>query len=151
MLQLTKSFNFEMAHAIAGYNGCCKHIHGHSYQLHVTITANEKDDNFIEPPGFNIDFKTVKTIVTTNIIEPFDHKLVLSGRYLDQHPEMLTHENLFRFEYEPTAENMLLYFRQCLVAQMPKKIKLARLKLYETRNSYAEWINDQLATSNIIE
>ena len=38
MLKLTKIFHFEMAHAIHGYAGACKHIHGHSYELHVTVT-----------------------------------------------------------------------------------------------------------------
>ena len=37
MLLLTKIFDFETAHAIDGYNGMCKNIHGHSYELHVTV------------------------------------------------------------------------------------------------------------------
>lgn len=41
MLQLTKIFHFEMAHAIDGYAGACKNIHGHTYELHVTVSAVE--------------------------------------------------------------------------------------------------------------
>ena len=29
-IRLTKEFKFEMAHALLGYNGPCKNIHGHS-------------------------------------------------------------------------------------------------------------------------
>ncbi len=43
MIRLTKIFNFEMAHALYGYDGPCKNIHGHSYQLEVTIAGNLKD------------------------------------------------------------------------------------------------------------
>lgn len=37
VIRLTKEFKFEMAHALPGYDGPCRHIHGHSYELYVTI------------------------------------------------------------------------------------------------------------------
>ena len=36
-IRLTKEFKFEMAHALYGYDGLCKNIHGHSYKLNVTV------------------------------------------------------------------------------------------------------------------
>ena len=36
-IRITKHFDFETAHALYGYDGKCKNIHGHSYQLYVTI------------------------------------------------------------------------------------------------------------------
>ena len=57
MLSITKIFNFEMAHAINGYDGACKHIHGHSYQLFVSVSFAKNDSEYIAPPGFIIDFK----------------------------------------------------------------------------------------------
>ncbi len=36
-VRLTKEFHFEMAHALWNYDGLCKHIHGHSYKLAVTV------------------------------------------------------------------------------------------------------------------
>jgi len=36
-LRLTKQFRFEGAHALTGYDGKCRHIHGHSYILFVTV------------------------------------------------------------------------------------------------------------------
>ena len=41
MIKITKIVHFEMAHAIYGYNGRCKNIHGHSYELHVTVTGRD--------------------------------------------------------------------------------------------------------------
>lgn len=78
MLSLTKIFQFEMAHAIYCYTGACKNIHGHSYQLEVTVTSSQKIDTYILAPGFIIDFKELKQLVNSSIIELFDHSLVLS-------------------------------------------------------------------------
>jgi len=42
---------------------------------------------------------------------------------------------------EPTAENILLYIRNVLLAELPTEIRLRKLKIYETSDSYAEWLN----------
>lgn len=145
MIRLTKKFHFEMAHAIWGYEGACKHIHGHSYELHVTLCASDSHPSFIPAPGFMIDFKDIKKIVTSEIINQLDHKLVLSTSYLKDHPHLITEENLVSWPMEPTAENILLFTAQTLSAILPENIQLVYMKLYETKNSYAEWISDNLA------
>ena len=33
-----------MAHALYGYDGLCKNIHGHSYRLWVTVIGEVKND-----------------------------------------------------------------------------------------------------------
>jgi len=139
MLQITKIFHFEMAHAIHGYPGPCKNIHGHSYELHVTVCTEAVHEEHIPGPGFLIDFKEIKKIVSVNIIDAFDHKLVLSRNFLQQNPYFSKTENLVVWEAEPTAENMLLFMKQALPEKFPAGIVLSRLKLYETKDSYAEW------------
>ncbi|MNU19197.1 6-pyruvoyl tetrahydropterin synthase [compost metagenome] len=142
MLQLTKIFPFETAHAVFGYEGPCRNIHGHSYELHVTVAATQKTADYIAPPGFLIDFKDIKNIVKKEIVEYFDHKLVLSKNYLEAHPEIGAHENLIVWEHEPSAENILLYTRKQLRAILPEGIVIRSMRLYETKTSYAEWIED---------
>ena len=44
MVRITKAFKFEMAHALHGYDGLCKNIHGHSYRLWVTIRGEIKNE-----------------------------------------------------------------------------------------------------------
>lgn len=141
MLQLTKIFHFEMGHAIHGYSGACKNIHGHSYELHVTVSSGEDDKDFIPAPGFIIDFRELKKLVTSTVIETFDHKLVLSRNFLAEYPDFHSQENLVALEAEPTAENLLIYIRLSLKRVLPKGAKLVALKLYETNDSYAEWVN----------
>lgn len=142
MLQLTKIFPFETAHAVFGYEGPCRNIHGHSYELHVTVAATQKTEDYIAPPGFLIDFKDIKNIVKKEIVEYFDHKLVLSKNYLAAHPEIAAHENLIVWEHEPSAENILLYTRKQLRAILPEGIIIRSMRLYETKTSYAEWIEE---------
>ena len=140
MLQLTKIFPFETSHDVYGYEGPCRNIHGHSYELHVTVAAPDSGDAFLPPPGFLIDFKELKRIAKAEIVDYFDHKMVLSKAYLASHPEIKEHENLVVWEYEPSAENILLYTRQQLKKVLPAHIKIKALRLYETKTSYAEWI-----------
>jgi 6-pyruvoyltetrahydropterin/6-carboxytetrahydropterin synthase len=141
MLNLTKIFNFEMAHAIQGYPGACKNIHGHSYELHVTVTAEAHHPKYIPAPGFILDFKELKQLVSGAILQMMDHKLVLSQAFLDNHPALLSMENLVIWEAEPTAENLLIYIREDLFKKLLPGIQLVKLKLYETKDSYAEWVN----------
>ncbi len=141
MIKLTKVFRFETAHAIHGYNGQCKNIHGHSYVLHVTVAAQAPCNDYIPAPGFLIDFKDLKK-AGLEIVETLDHKLVLSKDYIAAHPEIVTHENLIVWDFEPTAENILLYAKEVFTKNMPPVIQVVQIRVYETENSYAEWVKD---------
>ena len=145
MLSLTKIFHFEMAHAIYGYPGTCKNIHGHSYELHVTVCSSEEKQGYIASPGFVLDFKEIKKLVMPVVLEIFDHKLVLSRDYLAKFPDTHLQENLFVLESEPSAENILIYIQHTLSANLPSTIRLVKLKLYETKDSYAQWENTNSA------
>lgn len=139
MIQLTKVFHFETAHAIHGYDGQCKNIHGHSYELHVTIAGEESEEGYLPAPGFLFDFKDIKK-AGLEIVETLDHKVVLSKDYIAAHPEMEEHENLVVWDFEPTAENILLYTKSIFIKNLPENIKPVRIKLFETKDSYAEWL-----------
>ena len=141
MIQLTKIFHFEMAHALFGYKGACKNIHGHSYELHVSVTSGKVDDEYIPADGIIFDFKELKRIVCTTIIDKFDHRLVLSGNYIEKNPPVPFMDNICILDAEPTAENLLIFMKKNISAALPAGIKLAGLKLYETKDSYAEWSN----------
>ena len=44
VIRVTKSFSFEMAHALWNYDGPCKNIHGHSYKLFVTVKGGASEN-----------------------------------------------------------------------------------------------------------
>ena len=54
-IRVTKSFSFETAHALYGYDGLCKNIHGHSYKLYVTVIGTPITDSSNVKFGMVID------------------------------------------------------------------------------------------------
>ena len=83
-----------MAHAIFGHQGPCRNIHGHSYELQVTFDPRWTENGYIEAPGFILDFKELKGLIVSSIVELFDHKLILSKDFISQYPAIRSLENL---------------------------------------------------------
>lgn len=139
MIRVTKIFRFETAHALQGYNGACRYIHGHSYVLHVTVGGGD-DSRFLGGQGILVDFKDLKKLVQEAVIARLDHQLVLSRGFAAANPGVMQQENVMLMEAEPSAENLLLYIRNVIREQLPEGLSLVKLKLFETADSYAEWV-----------
>jgi len=140
-IRLTKEFKFEMAHALAGYDGPCRHIHGHSYELYVTITGSPIADSSSPHFGMVMDFGQLKRIVRSCIVDEFDHSLLLHKETAPAHISDMGDlvERLILVNYQPTSENLLIDFAERLNKLLPDNVKLHSLKLRETVTSYAEW------------
>lgn len=139
-IRLTKEFKFEMAHALKGYDGLCRNVHGHSYELLVTVIGIPVTDKSSVKLGMVMDFGDLKMIVRNCIIDEFDHALVLnreSAHEYDRNVEMFGRTILV--DYQPTSENMLIDFAARLKPLLPAHVKLHHLLLRETVTSYAEW------------
>ena len=129
-----------MAHALKGYDGLCRNIHGHSYELLVTITGIPIADRTSSKLGMVMDFGDLKRIVRKSIIDEFDHALVLSRESAnDFKPDVEMFGRTILVDYQPTSENMLIDFVARLKNQLPVNVKLHHLLLRETVTSYAEW------------
>lgn len=130
-----------MAHALAGYNGPCRHIHGHSYEFMITISGEPINNPESPIFGMVMDFKELKLLVEREIISQFDHALVLhkdtAPDQLDQMGEFVG--RLVLTDYPPTSENLLIDFSQRLKDLLPSNINLLSLRLRETKSSWAEW------------
>ena len=120
MITVTKRFQFEAAHSLKGYLGDCSRPHGHSYKLEVTVANIILDDDMV------IDFKELTYIVKEYIIKQWDHQ------------DLNTLE-VFK-EDRPTAENMVTAICQVLNKYLPDTIEVERIRLWETEDSYAEYI-----------
>ena len=140
-IRITKQFNFEMAHALQDYDGPCKNIHGHSYELFVTVLGTPINDATDPKNGMLIDFGDLKRLVRTHIIDKLDHALVLNSAASSQLIEVLKTEfaNILLVDYQPTSENMLVDFAETLRRELPSHITLHSMKLRETCTSFAEW------------
>ncbi len=141
VIRLTKEFKFEMAHALAGYSGPCRHIHGHSYELHVTVAGSPITDAASPFCGMVMDFRQLKEIVRQQIIGEFDHALVLNKATAPLQIAELGEfvGRLILTDYQPTSENLLADFALRLKKELPAGVKLHSLMLRETVTSFAEW------------
>ena len=140
-LRVSRKFTFEMAHALWNYDGPCRNIHGHSYQLFVTLSGEASTDQESPKLGMVMDFTDLKKIVRKSVVEVFDHSVVISSKA--SRPEIQRVEQMFdKFyvvDYQPTCENLVTDMASRIQKLLPESVSLHSLKLVETETSYAEW------------
>ncbi|MDX9771816.1 MAG: 6-carboxytetrahydropterin synthase [Bacteroidales bacterium] len=141
VIRVTKEFRFEMAHALWNYDGPCRNVHGHSYILYVTFLGEPLNDPDNPRNGMVIDFGDLKRIVRENVVDRFDHALVVSGLAPVESTEnyRMHFSNVIVASYQPTCENMVADIASILIGKIPAGVSLHSVKLYETATSYAEW------------
>jgi 6-pyruvoyltetrahydropterin/6-carboxytetrahydropterin synthase len=146
-IRVTKEFRFEAAHALMGYDGPCKNVHGHSYILTVTVIGIPVSNRSSAKLGMVMDFGDLKKIIKKNIIDPFDHALLLNSEVSNQELQNFgdPFTNIVLLPYQPTSENFLLDFAKKIGALLPDGVKLHNMRLRETANSYAEWFAEDNA------
>ena len=138
-IRITKEFQFEMAHALLGYDGPCKNIHGHSYKLKVTVKGEVKEGTSDSDEGMVIDFGVIKDIVNELIIHPYDHSLVLNEKMEIEEDQFEFMNKLIIVPFQPTCEKLLVHYAELIQSRLPNQIQLHSLFLRETPSSYAEW------------
>jgi len=101
--------------------GKCYNLHGHNYELFVTVTGN------INPKsGFIVDMKDLKSIMKNKIIEKLDHNNINSVDFMQN--KIATTENLCLSIWNEIKEPI-------------EKLggKLYKIKITETENNYFEY------------
>ena len=145
-IRITKQFNFETGHALYGYDGKCKNIHGHSYKLSVTVTGRPITDASNPKFGMVIDFSDLKKIVKEEIVDVFDHATVFNQNtpHIELAKELKDRDHhVILVDYQPTSEMMIIDFAAKIKSRLPKNIKLFSLRLQETETSFAEWFGSE--------
>jgi 6-pyruvoyltetrahydropterin/6-carboxytetrahydropterin synthase len=141
-IRITKQFNFETGHALYGYDGKCRNVHGHSYKLSVTVIGQPITETSHVKLGMVIDFTDLKKIVKEEIVDKFDHSTVFNKNtpHIELAKELTDRgHSVILADYQPTSENMVIDFSAKIIARLPKNIKLHSLRLQETETSFAEW------------
>lgn len=141
-IRITKQFNFETGHALYGYDGKCKNVHGHSYKLSVTVIGTPIADTNNVKYGMVIDFKDLKNIVESEIVDVFDHATVFNKNtpHIELAKELENRgHSVILVDYQPTSEMMIIDFADKIKKRLPENIELHSLKLRETGTSHAEW------------
>ncbi|MFY7743747.1 MAG: 6-pyruvoyl trahydropterin synthase family protein [Flavobacterium sp.] len=141
-IRITKQFSFETGHALYGYDGKCKNVHGHSYKLSVTVIGTPITDHSNVKFGMVIDFGDLKKIVKEEIVDLFDHATVFNQNtpHIELANELKNRgHHVILVNYQPTSENMVIDFAEKIKNRLPNTIELHSLKLQETETSFAEW------------
>ena len=140
-VRLTKEFSFEMAHALMGYDGACREIHGHSYRFFVTVEGAPSVEEGDPKLGMAVDFGDLKRAVCEAVVEPYDHSFMI--RRTPESEEIIEvlqrhFTKIHVVDWQPTCENLLHHFASLIAPKLPASVRLASLRLHETATSYAE-------------
>jgi 6-pyruvoyltetrahydropterin/6-carboxytetrahydropterin synthase len=117
--ELSNEQNFELFDKCANPNG-----HGHNFILEVTVAGGVKKES-----GFAIDFKKLKNLLRTEIIDKVDHK-------------HLNYDVDFLKDTIPTAENIVRAFWRVLESKSGEA-KLFSIRLHETENNMVEYRGEE--------
>jgi queuosine biosynthesis protein QueD len=109
---LTIKEHFDAAHALVGYPGQCKNLHGHTWDVEVSVRGDKLDE-----VGIVYDFKDLKENLKS-ILDQYDHA------YLNEIPPFDT--------MNATAENLARVVYEQLAALLPGEISLVEVAVWES-------------------
>lgn len=112
MYRILVENSFSAAHFIQKYKGPCGDLHGHTWKVQVEVQTTETDDL-----GISIDFKDLKAI-TESIVGRLDHQHINKISPFDQQ--------------NPTAENLSKYIYFEIQKQLPEKIQMSKVMVWES-------------------
>lgn len=120
---ISRRFTFEAAHFLPEHPGKCKNLHGHRWELIVTISCPDGllRDNMV------MDYAKLKQMVEDTIIGAYDHQFL---------NDLLP---------ETTSERLALHFFKILQTELYYRdvaLALEKITLKETENSICEVTRD---------
>lgn len=110
--ELTVKDHFDAAHALPGYDGPCRFLHGHTWDIEVTIAGQHLDE-----VGMLYDFKDIKRDLHA-VLENFDHRCINEVAPFDV--------------INPTAEHMARVVFYELEKTLPAPISLKEVAVWES-------------------
>ncbi len=134
MFQIRQTFEFCYGHRLLGYEGKCRHLHGHNGRVEVVLESPRLDDR-----GMVVDFGELKRKLRTWVEQNLDHRMIL--RRDDPAAAKLCElgEPVVLLQQNPTAENLAkLIFEQARQLGLP----VVAVSLWETSSSCATWRAD---------
>ncbi len=144
LFQITRRLEFDAGHRIPNHLGQCRHLHGHRYQIEVTLRGDLNQSQGSSEEGMLTDFGHIKSIVQELIIEPWDHSFFVAQvdtQLIDFLSTIPNHKTTI-IDGVPTAENLAkIAFERIAPVLLEKyqgRIRLYQLRLYETPNCWAD-------------
>lgn len=104
--------HFDAAHALHGYPGECRNLHGHTWDIEVIVRGSELDEI-----GIVYDFKTLKQDLAA-VLDPLDHA------YLNDVPPFDV--------LNPTAEHLSRYIYEQLEGRVGPQVRVLEVAVWES-------------------
>ncbi len=143
-MQITTRLEFDAGHRIPSHKSQCRNLHGHRYTLEITLSGDIITQNNVSETGMVMDFSDVKRIARESVVDLWDHAFLVyfdDKVVLDFLNSLPNHKTVI-FPTVPTAENMAAEAFKILRNQYKdtygNHLKLERVRLYETPNSWAD-------------
>lgn len=110
--ELTVKDHFDAAHALIGYPGKCQYLHGHTWEIELTLAGTKLDSI-----GMLYDFKDIKPQLHA-LLDAFDHHCINDVAPFDR--------------INPTAENLSRILYANLTDTLPEGIVLKEVAVWES-------------------
>ncbi len=143
-MQITTRLEFDAGHRIPCHKSQCRNLHGHRYVIEITLSGDIINQENTSENGMVMDFSDVKKIARDSVVDVWDHAFLVFKddvavlNFLNSLPD---HKTVV-FSTVPTAENMAAEAFKILNNQYKdiygNQLKLERVRLYETPNSWAD-------------
>ncbi|MHC4403245.1 MAG: 6-pyruvoyl trahydropterin synthase family protein [Planctomycetota bacterium] len=135
MYEVSREIDFCYGHRLLGYEGKCRHLHGHNGRVVISFRTSGLDEQ-----GMVLDFSKIKSAVSTWIDDVLDHRMLL---HRDDPVVALLQEageTLFLMDVNPTAENIArLIFQHAADQGLP----VVEVHLWETPACSAAYRGDE--------
>ena len=143
-VSITRRIEFDAGHRIPDHLSRCRHLHGHRYAVEATVTGVIRIQPGHPENGMVIDFAALKDILAMEIADPWDHAFLVfrDDREVVALLAALPDHKTVLLDAVPTAENLAAIaagkVERALKARYGERVRLQRLRLYETPNCWAE-------------
>ena len=146
MIEVTKIIEWDMGHRVPNHKSKCRNPHGHRYRLEVTVGGPLIDTEGASDQGMVIDFGDIKEVIKSQVHDVLDHGfMVYEGDdtmkpALDAMNAAGSDFLVISVPFIPTAENIVRWCFEQIQPQLPEQVEVTKLRLYETPNSWADYI-----------
>jgi len=152
-MQVTRRLEFDAGHRIPDHLSQCRHLHGHRYAIEITLSGDVVQSAGRSMNGMVMDFSEIKSLAKQHLVDAWDHAfLAFRGdapvvSFLATLPD---HKTVL-LDVVPTAENLAAIAFARLDAvyldHYGNKLRLERIRLYETPNCWADALRQDIAGS----
>lgn len=132
LVHIGREYEISCGHHLPLHNGKCKRPHGHNYLIEVTVQGDTQTEG--PATGMVEDFSKLDVDVKV-VLDELDHEnlngLPQFAEGGDYHPP--TAENICRWIFNRLMTPYTIYS-----ASVPGEVQLRRVRVYETKRSFAE-------------